>query len=281
VFVHAALFRFVMLARYYLINPNDIEWSVGYFFQPYMTIISWLVIIGPLAYWLIVGAYHYKMYYAQFRDRQLKNAELESELSSIRLQVLKIQLHPHFLFNTLHNINSLMYEDAEKAKQMLSLLKKFLQLSLNKMDRQILPLSDELEFTEIYLEIIKIRFSDRLSIEKEIDPDALSARVPGLVLQPLVENAVRHGIAKKINPGAIRITATKEGGMLKMTVEDDGPGLQGEPNENGVGLQNIRQRLEQLYSGYTFDLGRSTLGGLKVVIEIPYQPVQEPILVTH
>ncbi|HKK43929.1 MAG TPA: histidine kinase [Balneolaceae bacterium] len=274
--IHAALYRTIMLIRYFLLHPKEIQLGWAYFFEPFMTIMTWLVIIGPLGYWLTVGAWHFKMYYDQFRERQLRNTRLESELSSIRLQVLKIQLHPHFLFNTLHNINSLMYEDANKAKQMLSLLKQFLQISLTKMDRQLLPLSDELEFTEIYLQIIQTRFSDRLTIKRAIERDTLSVRVPGLVLQPLVENAVRHGISKKIRPGIIKIISRRNGDMYQLIVEDNGPGLP-EKHEHGVGLNNIRQRLEQLYTHYRFDLERSELGGLKVVIEIPYQSEQDPI----
>lgn len=274
--IHAALYRMIMLERYFLMHNQKVELSWTYFFEPFMTIMTWLVIIGPLAYWLTVGAWHFKMYYDQFQDRQLRNTQLESELSSIRLRVLKIQLHPHFLFNTLHSINSLMYEDTGKAKQMLLLLKQFLQISLTKMDRQLMPLRDELEFTEIYIKIIKTRFSDRLTIEKMISEDTLSAEVPGLVLQPLVENAVRHGISKRIHPGIIKIISRRNDNMLQLIVEDNGPGLS-EKHEHGVGLKNIRQRLEQLYVHYRFDLDRSGLGGLKVIIEIPYQPVQNPI----
>lgn len=277
--VHATLFRLIMLAGYTIAHPEELNLGLSYFFEPVLTITTWLVVISPLAYWLTVGVYHFKMYYDQYRERQLRNTELASELSSIRLQVLKIQLHPHFLFNTLHNINSLIYEDPEKAKQMLTLLKKFLQISIIRMDRKLLSLQDELEFTEVYLEIIKTRFSDRLTIHCDIESDTLATEVPSLVLQPLVENAVRHGISKKIRPGIIRITAGRQGDMLRLVVEDNGPGLQKKQNQNGIGLHNIKQRLEHLYRHYRFDLKPSELGGLKVVIEIPYKSTEKPTLI--
>lgn len=264
--VHAILFRTVIIIVY-----SEAEWSLASYLEYVPVIMSWLGIIGPLAYWLIIGVYYLRRYYERYKERQLRNAHLEAELASIRLHVLKIQLHPHFLFNTLHSINSLIYEAPSTARRVLTLLKCFLQISIDRVDDQEVPLTDELEFTDTYLEIEKIRFSDRMNIEKNIDKDTLDGLVPSFLLQPLVENAVKHGISRKMKSGLIRITSHKEGGLLRIAVEDDGPGLDPVDNANGIGLENIKERLNQLHRSPTFELRDSPLGGLKVYIEIPYK----------
>lgn len=262
---HALIYRVIMTITY-----DNIPWSWESFAESMTMLIIWVGIVGPLSYWLIIGAYYMRKFYDQYKERQLKNSEMEAELASIRLHVLKVQLHPHFLFNTLHNVNSLMHEDPPTAKSVLNLLKRFLQTSINRVDEQQVLLKEELEFTSTYLDIEKTRFYDRLSVEKEIDKDTLDAQVPSFLLQPLVENAVRHGISKRMERGILRITSKKNNGQLILTVEDNGPGLNGTVNSNGVGLENINQRLDQLYKESKFELLSSSLGGLKVLIEIPF-----------
>lgn len=267
--LHAFLFHAVMMLVY------DKSWDTENFLESFPIIMSWLLLIGPLAYWLIIGIYYLRRFYERYKERQLRNAHLEAELASIRLHILKIQLHPHFLFNTLHNINSLIYEAPATAQRVLSLLKRFLQISISRVDKQIVPLADELEFTGTYLEIEKTRFSNRLQIETDIDKQTFEALVPSFLLQPLVENAVKHGISQKMEPGMIRITSRKNDEALVITVEDDGPGLQQPAGKYGVGLENIRQRLSQLYRHSKFELLPSALGGLKVYIEIPFKSVEK------
>lgn len=262
--VHAVLYQIAIMIAY------DISWAWEQLSKPVPIIMSWLGIIGPLSYWLIIGAYYLKKYYEQYKERQLRNMEMQAELASIRLHVLKVQLHPHFLFNTLHNINSLIHEAPDTAKRVLILLKRFLQISINRVDQQQVPLMDELEFTGTYLAIEKTRFSDRLTIETDIEEDTLEARVPSFLLQPLVENAVKHGISKNMQPGILKITSKRQGRFLRLSVEDNGPGLGETMNDEGVGLENIRQRLTQLYSEAAFELLSSNLGGLKIQIEIPF-----------
>lgn len=263
--VYSLTYRLIMMLFWY-----DVQWTFESIFEVFPTIMTSFGIIGPLSYWLTVGGYYLKKYYDQFKERQLRNMEMEAELASIRLHVLKVQLHPHFLFNTLHNINSLIYEAPEVAKRLLSLLKRFLQISIERVNKLEVPLLDELEFTGTYLAIEKTRFSDRLTIETEIDDETLEAQVPSFILQPLVENAVKHGISKKMHPGILKITSKKKGRFLNLSVEDNGPGLNGNLNETGIGLENIRQRLNQLYEENSFELLPSSLGGLKVQIEIPF-----------
>lgn len=265
--VYSLVYRVLMMLFWY-----DAQWTADYVLEAIPTIMISYGIVGPLSYWLIIGAYYLKKFYDQYRERQLRNMEMEAELASIRLHVLKVQLHPHFLFNTLHNINSLIYEAPETAKRLLTLLKRFLQISIQRVNQQLVPLMDELEFTGTYLAIEKTRFSNRLTIETEIDEETLHAKVPSFLLQPLVENAVKHGISKKMQPGILKVTSKKNGQLLSLSVEDNGPGLNGagNVNEKGIGLENIRQRLNQLYTQNSFELLPSALGGLKVQIEIPF-----------
>ena len=269
--VYSLIYRVLMMVFWY-----DLAWSVDMVFAALPTIMISYGIVGPLSYWLLIGGYYLKKYYEQYRQRQIRNMEMQAELASVRLHVLKVQLHPHFLFNTLHNINSLIYEAPDTARRVLTLLKRFLQISIERVNKQEVPLRDELEFTGTYLSIEKTRFSDRLTIEKEIDDETLEARVPSFLLQPLVENAIKHGISKKMQPGVLKITSKREGSRLRLSVEDNGPGLNGTFNSEGVGLENIKQRLNQLYSEPSFRLLRSPLGGLKVEIEIPFEQMEKP-----
>lgn len=262
--LHAILFRFFVMLAY-----DEGAWSLESFVDSVPVIMTWLGIIDPFAYWITIGAYYLKKYYERYKIHQIQNAHLEAELASMRLHILKVQLHPHFLFNTLHSINSLIYEAPGKAKRVLVLLKRFLETSIDRVDDQQVPLKDELEFTGTYLEIEKTRFSNRLRIETDIEEDSLNELVPSFLLQPLVENAVKHGISQKMEPGMIKITSKKQKGMLHITVEDDGPGLDDTMHGGGIGLENIKQRLRQLYYKSSFKLAESTLGGLKVHIEIP------------
>lgn len=262
--VHAVLFRSIVMLVY-----DNGTWSMDSFFESVPVIMTWLGIIDPFAYWLIIGAYYFKKFYERYKAHQIQNAHLEAELASMRLHILKVQLQPHFLFNTLHSINSLIHEAPDKAERVLVLLRRFLETSIDRVDDQQVPLKDELEFTGTYLEIERTRFSNRLRIETDIDEDSLDDLVPNFLLQPLVENAVKHGISQKMEPGMIKITSQRENRMLRITVEDDGPGLNGSAYSKGIGLENIKQRLKQLYHKSTFELAESTLGGLKVYIEIP------------
>lgn len=264
--VHASLYRLAIMRWY-----PQVEWSLVSFVKAMPTIIYWLILVSPLTYWLIIATFYLKTYYEQYRDRQVRNAELEAELASIQLHVLKLQLHPHFLFNTLHNINSLIYEAPDLADQALDLLKDLLRKSVEKANRQQVRLSEEVEFTRTYLEIEKMRFGDKLSVEMDIEDQAAECYIPTLMLQPLVENSVKHGISQRIRGGKIRIVARTDEDYLTLTVEDDGPG----PDDSlkdlqlGIGLNNNIQRLKRLYEEHHFDLSTSESGGARVTIRIP------------
>lgn len=273
--VYSVVYRLLMLVFWY-----DFTWNMESVMASIPTVMISYGIVGPLSYWLTIGSYYLKKNYDQYKERQLRNMEMQAELASIRLHVLKVQLHPHFLFNTLHNINSLIYEAPETARRLLNLLKRFLQISIKRVNKQLVPLMDELEFTGTYLAIEKTRFSDRLTIETVIEESTINALVPSFLLQPLVENAVKHGISKKMQPGILKITSKKSGEYLNLSVEDNGPGLNGSLNGNGIGLENIRQRLNQLFTENSFELLTSELGGLRVEIKIPYT-TKKPAAVTN
>jgi two-component system LytT family sensor kinase len=197
----------------------------------------------------IVLVAHAVSYYRRFRERELRATQLEGQLAKAHLQTLKSQLQPHFLFNTMHSISSLMLTDVQAADQMMTLLGDLLRMSLESSGTQITTLSRELEFVNCYLEIEKVRFAERLNVTLDIAPETLDATVPHLFLQPLVDNAVKHGISKLPAGGEIRITAHADDGELQIEIRDNGPGFgrEGTFPASGLGLRITRERLESLY----------------------------------
>jgi two-component system, LytTR family, sensor kinase len=225
-----------------------------------------------LTYWAILGIIYAIDYYLKYREHQLKASRLETQLAEAQLQALKMQLHPHFLFNTLHAISALVHKDVEAADRMIARLSDLLRITLDSVGVQEISLKQELEFLTRYLEIEQTRFQDRLSVDIDIDPDALDARVPNLILQPLVENAIRHGVATRSAAGRIRVRARRDEHVLRLEVSDDGPGLSNGLVKEGVGLANTRARLEQLYgSAHRLDFTNAEGGGLTVDLAIPFR----------
>jgi two-component system, LytTR family, sensor kinase len=214
-------------------------------------------------------------YYRRFRDRELHSAKLEMQLAQSHLQTLKSHLQPHFLFNTMHSISSLMLTDVGAADRMMARLSDLLRMSLETSGLQITSLSRELEFVTAYLEIEKVRFGERLRIVLEIAPQTLDAQVPSLLLQPLVENAIRHGISRLTSGGTIWITAVRDGRDLYLRVKDNGPGLitSGDaPSGTGVGLGTTRERLRTLYGkDQSFEIHGISEGGAEVRVKIPFR----------
>src|SRR5215831_4620801 len=227
--------------------------------------------LDVLTYLVIVAVAHFYDYARRERRRDLRASRLELRLARKELQMLRMQLHPHFLFNTLHTISALMHRDVEKADRMMSNLGELLRLSLDRAGRQEVSLREELEFLERYLEIQQTRFGDRLVVGMSVAQETLDARVPHLILQPLVENAVQHGIAPRAGAGRIEIRSRRRNGMLRLQVVDDGAGMpEGNFAREGLGLSNTRARLVQLYgSDHRFDLRRSENGGVAVTLDIP------------
>jgi two-component system LytT family sensor kinase len=224
---------------------------------------------------LIVIAVHALLYYQNFRASELAQSSLKTQLAQAQLRALKMQLHPHFLFNTLHSISSLVLEDPPKANSMIARLGDFLRLTLENSNQQLVSLKEETEFLHCYLEIEQVRFGDRLTVALELEPQTLSVQVPHLILQPVVENAIQHAIAPRAARGHINIEAKRFNNLLRLEVRDNGPGIalnEGLVRTEGVGLSNVRARLHQIYgSDFRFELMNSKDGGLTVVMEIPFR----------
>jgi two-component system LytT family sensor kinase len=214
-------------------------------------------------------------YYRKFRDRGLHSAKLETQLVKAHLQALKSHLQPHFLFNTMHSISALMLTDVNAADTMMARLSDLLRMSLESSGVQITCLSRELEFVAGYLEIEKIRLAERLNVVLDIAAETLDAQVPSLLLQPLVENAIRHGVSRLSSGGSVWIIASHDGRDLNLRVRDNGPGLNkfanGSPG-NGLGLRTTRERLQTLYgSRQSLEVHNLPNCGAEVCVQIPFQ----------
>lgn len=230
-----------------------------------------------LVYWVIVGARHGIEYYRRYRERELRASELEKLLVQAQLQELQAQLNPHFLFNTLNSISTLMHRDVAVADRMLLRLSELLRLALHSRGTQEVPLREELEFLRRYLEIEQIRFGPRLTVEFNVAPDTLDLAVPNLLLQPLVENAIKHGIAPRKPGGRIEIRVRRQGQHLLLNVVDDGAGPSVPTRGSGLGLANTRARLEHLYgSQQRFEFGPKPEGGFTVHITLPARRLGAP-----
>lgn len=222
-------------------------------------------------------------YYRRYREGQVRTFQLEAQLSQAQLQALKMQLHPHFLFNTLHSISALLNKDTEAARKMITRLGDFLRLTLENSGTQEVTLQQEMEFLRCYLEIERVRFQDRLVTHINVPSAALSAKVPNLILQPIVENAIRHGIAPRSKPGRIEISAEPHNGTLRIQVRDNGPGMPDHRTSDilfrkGLGLANTENRLDRLYgSAHRLALSNNSDGGLLVTLEIPFRTDGEGI----
>jgi signal transduction histidine kinase len=234
-----------------------------------------------LLFTAFLGAGYAIRYFARSRERALAAARLEGELTraelqlaQTQLQVLKMQLDPHFLFNTFNAITTLMYRDVGAADAMLMRLSELLRLTLSRSGSEEVALGEELDFLRIYLEIQQTRFGDRLCVEWQIQPGTEGACVPHLVLQPIVENAIQHGIAQVPGPGRLRIEAAREGERLRLCVLDSGPGLPDEwaMRPGGVGLSATHARLERMYGDQqALELRNVEGGGMRVTITIPFR----------
>jgi two-component sensor histidine kinase len=231
-------------------------------------------------YLAVLGAAHALIFSRRAKDRERRETELVSRLTQARLQALRMQLNPHFLFNTLNSIASLVYDQPRAADEMIGSLSELLRLTLSASDRQEITLREELRFLDQYLFIEQTRFGERLRIEKNIEPAALDTTVPILLLQPIVENAVKHGIESQLAPGVIGIEAQRSGDILRLRVTDNGRGPANTADgklKEGVGLGNTRARLRELYGERgTLDFRAREGGGALVEIQIPWHAPSAP-----
>jgi two-component system, LytTR family, sensor kinase len=234
-------------------------------------------------YFGVVGIYYAFVYSRRYRDQaraaaelQVRASQLEASLSRANLEALRMQLNPHFLFNTLNTVSVLALKgEKQRVSRMVSRLSDLLRLSLEN-DRQTLSLREELEFLDRYLEIEQVRFKDRLTVNVDVEPAAYDAEVPSLLLQPIVENAVKYGFSQTIGPGEISIQCRVRDDRVEIDVSDTGPGLPDsrvQSGSTGVGLANTRARLEQLYGGdFTLELANRPEGGARVRVRFPFMP---------
>jgi sensor histidine kinase YesM len=225
--------------------------------------------------------YYRKLYEREQVSAQLevRARQLETQLVQANLNALKTQLHPHFLFNTLHAIVVLVRQHkTDEADQMLTNLSELLRRTLSVWQTQEVPLQLEIEFTNLYLDIQRVRFQDRLTVEMSLSPVTLGALVPSLLLQPLVENAIRHGVSKTNAPVRIELKSSLRDSLLEIQVCDDGPGLSVEGSGNGLGLSNTRARLQHLYGEkQSLRLDSAAGGGTIATVLLPYHPAEATI----
>jgi hypothetical protein len=220
-------------------------------------------------YWVIVTIVQAMTYHRRSQEKERMALALRARLADAKLDALRMQLHPHFLFNTLNAISTLVHKDPHAADEMIANLSELLRGALETTEQEI-PLRQELEFLDRYLEIQQARFGERLRVEKQVDASALEVRVPTLILQPLVENAIRHGIEPIPTPGVVTIRAQRQQDLLLLSVRDNGPGVKPNVKPSGIGLNNTQARLQELYGprGYLV-MKTGSEGGCSVDLQIP------------
>jgi two-component sensor histidine kinase len=265
---------FCCVALTVLIQPFDIWSNTAPFTVQFLKTLRGWMPIEFIIYGATLGIGYAFDYYDKYRERESRAVQLEAQLAQAQLQSLKMQLHPHFLFNTLNGIAGLVRDRKNKeAVSMIAGLSDLLRHALESAGKQEVSLREELDFLELYLDIQQMRFSDRLQVRMEIQPETLEARVPNLILQPLVENAIRHGVAQRVSAGLVAVSARRERGLLQIKVYDDGPGLQEGwrmEESDGIGLANTRERLQQLYGPeHRFDVRNRSEGGVEATLLIP------------
>jgi two-component system LytT family sensor kinase len=274
---HAVIGTTVALAQVaFTMAMSEIFWSLVAWRTPGRPwnprVLGWFL-SNFLVYFLLVGAAHALRYYSRYRAVEIRTAQLEARLAEARLASLQMQLQPHFLFNVHHAIVGLiMKRENDQAIAMLTRLSDLLRRTLESANDSEVPLDREIETLRLYLEIQQIRFGSRLTVEFDIDPAAAKARVPNMALQPVVENAIKHGLERMATDGRIEISAHAGGGALTLQVRDNGPGLApgAQMNGKGLGLTNVRKRLEQLYgSAYRMEIESPAGEGVTARLEIP------------
>jgi two-component system LytT family sensor kinase len=224
----------------------------------------------PMEFFMDVIAYCVMVSILYLFDSRVRASQLEGKLAAARLQNLRLQLQPHFLFNALNTISSVMYEDPRKADAMISRLSDLLRSTLADTGVQEVPLDHEVQTLELYLDIMRRRFEDKLTVDVQVAPEAWKALVPQLLLQPLVENSIRHGLNPQTNTVDVTVTARRDGDVIRLQVRDHGRGINGN-FKKGTGLSNTAERLKQLYGGrQTLEWQNCEGGGLLVTVAVPF-----------
>jgi len=287
--------RDALVRRFLLHVPLSVVFTVAYTYLNYVNLIlldaprdssllaggvlttSWRVIHrnGTFLYWVIVGTYIAVDYQTHLKNRLVRTAELERLLSEARLNVLRTQLQPHFLFNALNTISAHVESEPRTARLMLERLGDLLRLSLDHIEHEEIGLDQELAFVERYLQLQTMRFEDRLNVSMNLGPGVQDALVPPFILQPLVENAVQHGAAARSANGTIAVEAWRDNGRVCLAVRDNGPGLPAGwslDRNQGIGIANTRERLRHLYGeqNQSLEISQEPGGGVRVDLSLPF-----------
>jgi len=253
-------------------NWNSQEALLTFQLEPYFYETSWFAAVCVLM--LVAALARGFQLYKRYQHRKLVASELETQLTKSQLHALRLQLQPHFLFNTLNAISGTIFVDRNKSIKMIAKLSELLRHNLDQETSQTVPLKTELRLLNLYLDIEKVRFGRRLSIRVDVDQNTLEARVPSFILQPLVENAIHHGISMNVGAGTIKIHSQKVGDRLELTVTDNGSNAERAKHprvKDGIGLSNTRSRLSRLYgTAFDFDLSPNDGRGMTSKILIPY-----------
>jgi signal transduction histidine kinase len=261
-----------------------LRWGVSHvpLVDPMPLPFTWLLVsqfyLAFQSYWVLVAVHQAWHNYKRFRDRALRASQLEARLARAQLEVLKGQLHPHFLFNTLNAISTLVHRDPAAADDMITQLSDLLRMSLDSIGVQEVTLGQEIDFLSRYLDIQRTRFQDRLRVEVHVPAALLSVMVPNQVLQPIAENAIKHGLSTRPECGRIEVTADRIDHWLELAVRDNGPGIHLGPEGlpvGGIGLRNTRERLRELYGpGAVLTLANHPDGGAIVRMRLPLSGTQ-------
>lgn len=242
--------------------------------------LRWLVLVVPLLYGLTVGYYYYKKNYEDYTAEKVREKQMEADLIEAKLAVFRSQLDPHFLFNTLQGITTLIGQNKNKAKDTLRYLRQILEIMKERKNVMKVELQDEMEVVNYYLKIEKTRYQDILQIEQSIAEDTLTLLVPTFSIQLLVENAIKHGISKSSKAGLIKIQTNKVEDRLYVSIENSANSLDFDKitaDSEGIGLSNIQSRLQRMYDDANFTISKSELGGLKVQFSLPIEISQKRV----
>jgi len=243
------------------VDPIKLLKRLPYFYATYFH-------TNLLFMWALLGAFHTLRIYRKYRAREVEAARLEARFAEAQNLALRMQLQPHFLFNTLNSVSALIHADPDAADRMVGRLGDFLRMNLDASPEQLIPLRKELAFIESYLAIERVRFQDRLQVRVEIPMELMGVKVPSFILQPVVENALKHGISDRPKGGILTVRARKDSEFLMLEVQDDGEGFVA--GREGVGLSNVRSRLALIYKGkQQIDILGAPGRGTLVVLRIP------------
>ena len=272
----SSLHEVVTSAIYYSILSTQGEWVWSEkYIQWGLNALPPAIMSRFLEYWVLFGVLKAMMFYKKFHEKQLELISVENELNNAQLIALKKQLQPHFLFNTLNTVSALMDESVDQSRKVLTKLAGLLRIILERDQKNKITLRAEMEYVRSYLDIEHTRFSDRLKVEYDIADNTQEALVPSLILQPLVENAIQHGIANKTSEGLIIVASERKNGMLQVSVIDNGPGISNPDrvmNSPGIGIKNVQDRLQLMYPGNVqFNLMDNDRNGTIANIVIPFE----------